>query len=182
MTNAVLFSSTPGRYAKALFEIGKEQGILEELLDNLETFSHFLSKNTRIFPYFSYKTAKSFGKIIEHTGYFNKSFTSLLNVLIENQRLNIITNIATILRKAVLRNNGEREVTVSSVTNLSDAQRAEVENAMHNLFKASVNIRYITDTSIMCGLIIESDGVRIDASGLQTVRQLEKYCKSLELT
>ena len=181
MTSAVLFSSIPGRYAKALFQIGKEHGILEDLLENIEVFSNFFYENKPLFSRFGIQRTKALWTNICRTGYFNEIFTSFLKILMKNHRLNIISNVASIFRKAVLEDKGERDVAVSSATNLSNAQKHEISNAICNLFKTPVNVKYTTNASLISGLVIESNGLRIDTSGKQTVRQLEKYCKSLEL-
>lgn len=180
MENAVILSSIPGRYVRALFEVGKKQNIFNELLNNVEIFEKFYCNNKYLFPKYGKKTSDIcdlVGEILD----LQPCFVSFLKVLAENRRLSNIANIALIFRKTVMQSQGKKDVKILSIEKLTFEQQNKVTELVRNLFNTSVNIKYVTDTSLLSGIIIDTDGIRIDISGREVLRQLEKYYISLGL-
>lgn len=178
----VPFVSLPGRYAKALFEIGKEKNILNELSDDFRKFANFLFQNKKVFSrYAKRNNIKGICKVVGDTLRLNNIFVSFVNVLIENSRLYLINNVANIFNKAVLKERKERDVTVSGPSDFDNEQKYEIEKTVQKLFSEKVNIEYEIDTNILTGLVIKTDGIMIDTSGKGIVHQLDKYLKSTEI-
>ena len=180
MAKAVLFSSIPGRYVKALFEVGKKQNILNELLGDFEKFRDFYCNNKRLFPKYG-KRITAICDVIGKELDLKSCFISFLKLLTENHRLDLFSNIALNFRKTVMQFQGKQDVRILSVANPTAVQKDKIANVVSSFFNTSVNIKYITDTSLLSGFVIETNGLRIDGSGKGILKQLEKYYNSLEI-
>ena len=176
------FVSLPGRYARALFEIGEKRNILNELSDDFRKFVNLMLQDKNLFPcYVKRSDAKNLCETLGNVFNLNTVFVSFINVLVENGRLNMISKIADIFNKAMLRERNERNITVYSSSDLTSEQQNNIKETVQKLFSEKINVQYETDRDILTGFVIKTDGIMIDASGKEIVRQLNKYLKSTEI-
>ncbi len=178
----VSFVSLPGRYAKALFEIGKERNILNELSDNFKKFVDFVSQNKNVFAQYTKRNDfKDICRVVGNILSLNNIFVSFVNVLIENGRISLIKNISSIFNKAVLKERNERNITVYSSFEFDNEQKHELGKNVQRLFSEKIITKYNTDPNILTGLVIKTNGIMIDASGKGIIQQLDKYLKATEI-
>lgn len=182
MVFSSLFVSLPGRYAKAMFEIGKEHNILDKLSQDFEAFEHFLSENKNFFPKhrIKYSTTDNFCEAIGSELDLTNHFVSFIKVLLENRRMEIISDIAFLFHKAMLLNSNKHDVIVYSSIKLNDMYKNEIKKSMSKIFKNMASIKYLINSDILSGLVIETGGLMLDISGREVIRQLNSYCNSVE--
>lgn len=182
MVFSSLFVSLSGRYAKAMFEIGKEHNILDKLSQDFEAFEHFLNENKNFFPKHGVKSStkndlcEAIGSKLSLTNHF----ISFIKVLLENCRMEMVSNVARLFHKAILLDSDEHDVIVYSSIKLSDMHKNEIKKSMNKIFKNIASIKYLINSNILSGLVIETGGLMLDISGREVIRQLNSYCSSVE--
>jgi ATP synthase F1 delta subunit len=180
----VLFTSLPGRYARALFNEGKRAGNLKEILDNFNRLDTFFKKHSSVRKLLTSNCVNAtdldagWRALGDHLS-FCPAFTAFMRQIIHNKRYPIIGKIRYIFRVAVAKHKNMRNVTILSAVELLPEQRARVEKLVDRAFKEKAIIRYEVDERILAGIKIASEEVAVDASALSQLKQLSTYYRDL---
>jgi F-type H+-transporting ATPase subunit delta len=181
---SVLFTSLPGRYARALFNEGKKANNLQEILDSFDRLDTFFEKHSSVRKLLTSSCVNAtdldagWRALGDHLS-FCPTFTAFMRQVIHNRRFQIIGKIKYVFRVAVAKHKNMRNVIVSSAVELLPEQRARVEKLIASAFKEKVIIRYKINERILAGIKIASEEVVVDASALSQLKQLSTYCRSL---
>jgi ATP synthase F1 delta subunit len=169
-----LFTSIPGRYAKALIYVGIKYDCIKEFEQNFNTLISFMYKNTA-------RTKNNIIYILQKYiyKYYNKFFANFIIVLIKNKKLNLLQNIQYIFHKALLKIRGDREVVVESAFCLNNLEQENINNLISKLFKEKIIVKYEIDKNILTGIKIHSGDLLLDASGRGIIQQLSSSLRKL---
>ena len=175
-------TSISGRYAKALFDLGKQHNCVDELGQNFIAFQTFLTENSKFNRLMSYAKFNNniknvLQKYVYQTLKLNNLFINFLNVLLKYKRFNLLDKISRTFHQVVLFNRSEREVTVYSAMTLTTNQKNKLKTLISKLFNEKSIIKYYVNKDILSGFVIYSNGVILDASGKEVIRQLESFIK-----
>ncbi len=162
-------------YAKAAFEIAKEQSAFSEWGERLYFSAHVSShngvaqilRNPRL-------TAKERADVfIEMSdNRFDDTFKSLIRLLAENNRLALIPEIAGLYEQ--YRAEAERtiKVKVRSAVALDEEQRIRMKNALSKKLERNVELECEIDASVLGGAIIQAGDLVIDGSMRNKINRL----------
>lgn len=169
-----------GRYARALFEVGKANNCLDNLLNDFKLLEKFLLNNENYRNLLKNSSNKNISiavfPVIANSLKLSNIFTSFVNVLIKNRRFAIINKIESIFRHTFTDYKNEKEIAIYSPVKLNKGQEKEIEKIIQQLFKdKKLIIKYGIKKELLTGLQIYSDGVIYDVSGAASVRQLYNY-------
>lgn len=170
--------SLPGRYAKSLIDFESQNFIsdfdtlLTMLKSNAETI--FLLKAQHLKRHY----LMDFVDVISHTLKLQKEFSSFLKVLIENNRLNLLEDIARCYKTLWNKKHHICNIDVYAAIKLSQQEMLEAEESIKRFFSEKLNINYKVDESLLGGILVQSEGILIDASVKNHLKTLEQAIRA----
>lgn len=172
-SSSTIFFSVPGRYAKALLlqkgtSFSKEFDMTIKAL-RADPVSALLLSSKHLDKKFLVSFMDTLGSILK----LSKTFINFLKVLIQNNRMNIISDIHrcydTLWNEAHNCQNG----VIFSVATLTPENKAQIENMLHEIFPQKLTLSYKIDKTLLGGFLIEVGNTRIDASILNEIKQIK---------
>ena len=103
---------------------------------------------------------------------------SLLGVLAENKRLQILPTLCLALEEALSAHRGEISATVTSASALSKVQEKNVVDALKKAAGTDVKVDFAVDETLIGGLVIKLGSLQIDQSVKTRLDQLTRALKS----
>ena len=165
-----IVSGVAQRYASALFEVALEQGAVDQVGADLDTFDTLLTESTDLVrlvksPVFSAEEqARAVGAVLARAGSggFAANFISLAA---RNRRLFVLPDMIRSYRQFAAAHRGEQDAEVTSVTALTEDQVSSLKSALQGVAKGK-DIRIVpkVDPSIIGGLIVKVGSRMIDTS------------------
>lgn len=155
-------------YSKALYELADTNNIIDEINENLKSFILLLNENPDFIKVLTYPKISNQDKkktIKDTLLNFNDLFITFLYVLIDNNRINEIKDIASDYQRMVNESKGIYDVLVYSAKKLDANQIEATKLSLIKLLKAkSININNMVDESLIGGIKAFYDGKTFDLS------------------
>jgi F-type H+-transporting ATPase subunit delta len=164
-------------YARALFEVAKEHGLLDEVRDDLNEFAQALSDTRQLAvfffsPYFSTEEKKDGLKRVV-TG-AETVFMNFLEALIERHRMPAIFRIRDDYQKLWEDERNLLAVEVTSAIELDKATVSSIGDRIGEQTKRTVELSSKVDPDILGGIVLRVGNVILDASIRSRLEQLRK--------
>jgi ATP synthase F1 delta subunit len=164
-------------YARALFEVAKEHGLLDEVRDDLNEFAQALSDTRQLAvfffsPYFSTEEKKDGLKRVV-TG-AEPVFMNFLEALIERHRMPAIFRIRDDYQKLWEDERHLLAVEVTSAIELDKATVSSIGDRIGEQTKRTVELSSKVDPDILGGIVLRVGNVILDASIRNRLEQLRK--------
>jgi len=164
-------------YARALFEVAKERGLLDQVRDDLNEFAQALSDTHQLAvfffsPYFSSEEKKDGLKRVV-TG-AEPVFMNFLEALIERHRMPAIFRIRDDYQALWEDERHLLPVEVTSAIKLDQATITEIGNRIGEQTKRTVELSSKVDPDILGGIVLRVGNVILDASIRARLEQLRK--------
>ena len=164
-------------YARALFEVAKEHGLLDQVRDDLNEFAQALSDTHQLAvfffsPYFSTEEKKEGLKRVV-TG-AEPVFMNFLEALIERHRMPAIFRIRDDYQELWEDERHLLPVEVTSAIELDNATVTEIGNRIGEQTKRTVELSSKVDPDILGGIVLRVGNVVLDASIRNRLEQLRK--------
>lgn len=170
-------------YAEAIFSLGKEQDCLETLCTEIFEVSEIFGQNPDFVkllssPTISFAEKKSSiekvfgGKISEYAMNF-------LFVVTEKNRASAFVGIAEYLKLLYNDYNGIIEVKVTTAEPMSDALKEKLRAKLEKVSGKKITLVEKTDKSILGGIILDYDNVRMDSSIKNRIEGIRASVKSI---
>ena len=164
------------RYAKAIYEIADEENLINEIFNDMirinklnrdsSDFKNLLSNS--IIDNFDKK--KAILSLLEK----NNSITEkLLDLLIHNKRVAIISDIANSFIQLYNKNNNIKEAIVITASPIDKDLEKKILSQIKIPAAKSINLINLVDSSIIGGFIIRYDGKEYNASIKQNLKNLK---------
>ncbi|MCP4131889.1 MAG: ATP synthase F1 subunit delta [bacterium] len=155
-------------YATSLVEVGQEKNILPQLEEELKFVSTLIEEDAGMKQYlsapgFSRDSKKEFiNKVF--SGKLSDYIVNFLNVLVENDRQMVISDICQAVTDLIDIANNVQRVTVVSRAGLDGATSEKIAAELKQKFKKEIIITEEIDESILGGIIIKTGDLVIDGS------------------
>jgi ATP synthase F1 delta subunit len=164
-------------YARALFEVAKEHGLLDQVRDDLNQFAQALSdtRELAVFffsPYFSTEEKKDGLKRVV-TG-AEPVFMNFLEALIERHRMPAIFRIRDDYQEMWEDERHLLAVEVTSAIELDKATVSSIGDRIGEQTKRTVELSSKVDPDILGGIVLRVGNVILDASIRNRLEQLRK--------
>jgi F-type H+-transporting ATPase subunit delta len=162
-------SGVPGRYATALFELALEQGALEPVAADLETFNQALEASNDLArlvksPVFSAEEqTKALAAVLGKIGIGGLARNFLLLVA-KNRRLFAVPDMMRGFRSLLARHRGETSATVTAAAKLTEAQITALKQALTAALGKNVMLEQRVDPALLGGLVVKVGSRMIDSS------------------
>ncbi|MBP9752587.1 MAG: ATP synthase F1 subunit delta [Proteobacteria bacterium] len=167
-----LFFSLPGRYASALLN-SSNQSFEQDFKVTLRAIGYDASTELLLnSPYLSKKHVIDFMDVMRDKLGLQKEFTNFLKLLVLKNRFNILRDV---YRCYVTLWNGLhniKSIHVVSSDVLKKEQEKGIEELLAQFFDEKLLIDFSVDPSILGGILIKTDDLRIDATVLSQIQSL----------
>jgi F-type H+-transporting ATPase subunit delta len=164
-------------YARSLFEIAREHGLLDELREQLGQFADALAERSelRVFffsPYFSSKEKQeALGRLLSHA---DERFVNFLELLIENHRMPVIFRVRREYERLWEQENHVLPVEITSAIELDQATAASVGERIGANTGHKVTLSTRVDPDILGGIVVRVGNSILDASIRNRLERLRK--------
>ena len=164
-------------YARALFEVAKERGVLDVVREQLMRFAEALadSRNMMVFffsPYFSTEEKKA--GLRRSVTDAEPVFMNFLEALIERHRMPAIFRIRDDYQELWEDERHLLPVEVTSAIELDNATVTEIGNRIGEQTRRTVELSSKVDPDILGGIVLRVGNVILDASIRARLEQLRK--------
>jgi F-type H+-transporting ATPase subunit delta len=162
-------SGVSGRYATALFELARDQKLVDEVKADLDRFEGLLNESADLkrlvrSPVFSAETqSRALSAVLDKAGIAGIS-ANFLKVLTANRRLFAVTDVIRAYRALVARFKGEATADVTVAEALSDKNLDALKVALKSVTGKDVALNVKVDPSIIGGLVVKLGSRMIDSS------------------
>ena len=162
-------------YAKALFEASLDLDTIEETSENLKTMAVVSQTNEVVAlienpTYSRNEVSEKIINLFDDT--VNTSSKTLLKLLAENKRLNLISSISEIYQQLLEKHNKQKSIKVFVAKDPSDEAKINIEEKLKSSYGNDANISFSKDPNIMGGLSIKIGDETLDLSIRGKVKKL----------
>lgn len=160
-------TGTEREYAAALFSLAVEENSVDAFRKALDEVRSVLSENGDYIEFLScpaIELSERISCIDEAFGDYPEYVVSFIKVLCENGRGKTVISCIDAFSELAMEYMNVTKAVISSVTELSDAQKTAVIDKLERLTGKNIEPVYITDISLIGGMKIEVDGKCYDGS------------------
>lgn len=170
------------RYARALFDIGQEDGNYAEYGGNLEEFARFCSDNPEYFqvisnPVFSVEDRKRILEATLEKSDFSATMKNFLRLLLEKNRIGEVEGISNYYGKLMDESTNVARANIITARTLKDDAMGKIVKALENLTSKTIKTEVYEDPSLIGGVVVKMGDMVLDGS-IKT--QLEGLKESLK--
>ena len=161
------FSDAAGRYALSLFEISREENILEDIEKNIKFLDEALIKSEDFKKFVKNPTLSKVDRLsviveLGKKNNFNIFLINFLKILIEKQRIFFLEKIIKCFKDILCDFRDELNAVVTMPTNISDSQIREIETMLNNILKKQVNLNFKHDPSLISGAKLQIGSLMVE--------------------
>lgn len=170
------------RYAKALFDYCKEHKEIDKVEREIHLLQQMLSAESGLQRYLSSDLVKSDDKdsilsLFKTEGKISDVTMSFIAIVLENHRLDYLTEFCAAFVDMVTAHNGILEAQVISVYPLEKDQITHLKKCLDKNYNANVRIQQEVDPSIIGGLIVRVGSSMFDDSLKSKINNLAMMMK-----
>lgn len=169
------------RYAKALFILAKEKGILDEVYLNINVLANIVDKSEDFATVFSNPTILQSEKksiIIKVFADFNQMIIDFICLLIDNNRQNhlktIILNFCDLYRKE----KNILKITTTTAEELGEKSREALNDLFKKHYNKSIELEERINQNIIGGIVLRIDNYELNMSVANQLAEIKSSLKS----
>jgi F-type H+-transporting ATPase subunit delta len=164
-------------YARALFEVASERGVLDTVRDQLAQFVDALSADRQlemffVSPYFS--TSEKCDGLARMVEGAEETFMSFLETLVERQRMSEVFHIRARYEKLWDTEMNLLPVQVTSAVSLDEATVRSIGERIGSSTGSTIQLTTVVDPDTLGGIVLRVGNVILDASIRNKLNQLRK--------
>lgn len=162
-------SGVSGRYATALFELARDQNLVDEVKADLDKFEALLNDSADLkrlvrSPVFAADAqTRALSAVLDKAGIAGIA-ANFLKVLTANRRLFAVADVIRAYRALVARFKGETTADVTVAEALSDKNLDALKVALKSVTGKDVALNVKVDPSIIGGLVVKLGSRMVDGS------------------
>ena len=164
------------RYAKAIYEIADEENLINEIFNDMIRINELNRDSSDFKNLLSNSIIDNFDKkkaILSLLEKNNSITEKLLDLLIHNKRVAIISDIANSFIQLYNKNNNIKEAIVITASPIDKDLEKKILSQIKIPAAKSINLINLVDSSIIGGFIIRYDGKEYNASIKQNLKNLK---------
>jgi len=167
------------RYAKALFLIGKERNILDDVSRDLSVYAKALTENQDFCYFFDSPEVSRKEKEKKIEELFGKSFTEIfqnfLLIILKKGRQNLLLEVADAFNDELDIHHNRVKANVTSSIELTPEMQKEIQKQLEKQLEKEVILISDVDATLMGGLRITIEGKVIDGSVRGQLHRMRQY-------
>ena len=164
-------------YARALFEVARQHGKLDEIREQLAQFADALNEHRELAvfffsPYFSQmEKQEALGRVLQGA---DPIFMNFLNLLIEKHRMPVIFRIRDAYERMWEEENRTLPVEITSAIELDQGTVEKIAKQIGERTGRKVKLATRVDPEILGGLVVRVGNAILDASIRNRLEQLRR--------
>ena len=172
-------NATSKSYALALFEISKDNSVLEKTEYEMKNVSKLLSESADfkrfiLSPLVTKEDKQNVLFKIAQQNNFSLTTKNFLGFVASKNRLFFLDKIIESFLNLVSKNKGELKAKLISPKKISAEEQKSIQSELSKNFKSQLKINYEYDPDLIAGLIIQIGSVMIDTSIKTKLKKLER--------
>ena len=176
-TNKSFSTETSERYARALYEAGKETSELEKIEADIKDFQSLFDNNFEIKnfiqnPTYDVDTQNKALNIISTRMGFTKNLTNFFLLLIKKRRIFFVKKIIESFLRLCAKKRGEIKASLISSKELSSLELENISKELSSSMGSIIKFDYKVDKDLIGGLKLQLGSFMIDTS---IKNKLKKY-------
>lgn len=168
------------RYAKALFELAQEKGVLETVMQDMQGIAEVLKAEPALHQFLENPVVKEQQKKqllnAAFQGKVHEMVSSLLNLLVAKNREHYLLSICVAFHELYKEKEGYREVVLTTATPASEEAKALLQNKIAEKLQTKVDIKTVVDEQLIGGFKLRINDMLMDKS---IATQLDNMKKEL---
>jgi len=166
------------RYAKALFKLSLEKGVVDSILQELVSLEKTL-EDSKEFRHFLYSRDVNRKKKVETVAMLLKEkvsplFFNFFSVLLEKNREYIFPVVAVEFKRLVDKHHKVVHATVTTALPLEDKLLTQLKTLLDKRFDAHVQVENRVDASVLGGLFVNVEGQVFDGTLRNQLLRIER--------
>ncbi|MCL2103097.1 MAG: ATP synthase F1 subunit delta [Syntrophorhabdaceae bacterium] len=175
----MISGSLARRYARALLDIGKEEGQARRLLSEAEEFSGVLENSADLrevmeSAYLSRQVKRTALESLLSSTDFLHSTKSFLSLLVEKGRMNVLSAIIVELRRMVEEHEGIERAVVTVPMELSASQKDALRAVLEKRTGKKILLNESVDPAVIGGMIVRVGSTVYDGSVRTQIQQIRQ--------
>lgn len=169
------------RYAKAVISLAKDKNLTKEINDDMGLINETIDKNSELRIFLKSPVTKNSIKknaLLEIFKDVNTITSELFNLLIENNRIEILSNVASKYRFLYNEMNNVQVAKVTTAVALSPALETKIQAKVKELTGNEAKIQNIIDESIIGGFILRVGDIQYNGSVQAQLNNLKREFKN----
>jgi len=165
------------RYAKAVLGLAKDQNTVETVNNDMELIANTVAKSKDLSDMLQSPILRSELKktaLLEVFKGLNLITVGLIDILISNKRINILSDVASAYNNLYNQFRGSEEATVTTAVPLTDDLKSKVLAKAKELTGKDIAIKNIVDESIIGGFILRIGDIQYNASIANQLNKLKR--------
>ena len=165
------------RYAKAILGLAKDQNTVETVNNDMELITNTVANSKDLSDMLQSPILRSELKktaLLEVFKGLNLITVGLIDTLISNKRINILSDVASAYNNLYNQFRGSVEATVTTAVPLTDDLKSKVLTKAKELTGKNVAIKNIVDESIIGGFILRIGDIQYNASIANQLNKLKR--------
>ncbi len=182
---ASVVSGIAGRYATALFELARDNGVLDQVasdvsdLGNMIEQSDDLERLLRSPVIAAEDQGKGMAAVMERAG-ATEMVANFVAVVAQNRRLFALRDMARAFRSLLAAHRGEVVAEVTSAQSLNDEQLAKIKAELAASMKTEVQVETAVDERILGGMVVKVGSRMVDSSLRTKIQNLRFAMRGVE--
>ena len=178
-TNKSFSTETSERYARALFEVSKENNEQEKIENDAKNFQIIL-KESRDFQNFIKNPTQTISHqnevidLLSKRLNFSKNLKNFLLLLIEKRRIFFVKKILESFIKICSHKRGEIKASLISSKELSQIDLDKISDELSNTIGSNLKFNFTVDKELIGGLKLQLGSIMIDTSIKNKLKKYEK--------
>ena len=170
------------RYARALYDLGKEEGLQDKFLEDMEAIVSILEESDEFRAimesplYDILLKRRIMGELIKQIK-LTKYMENFLGILLDKDRFVYLKSILDSYRQTVDEASGRVRATVTSAMELDKTQLERIAGTLKKIVKKEVDLDVSIDPALIGGLIAEVEGMIYDGSVKTQIVRLKQSLK-----
>lgn len=169
MASNTAVSQIADRYAKALFELADEQGLLDGVADDLGRLTATIDESPDMLRLVRSpvlrreEQGRAMAAILEAMEVTDLT-RRFVGLIAQNRRLFVLTDIVAAFLAELARRRGEMTAEVTAAKALSDAQVQSLRDSLQRALGGKVSVDHAVDPTLIGGMIVKIGSRMVDTS------------------
>ena len=178
-TNKSFSTETSERYSRALFEVVKETGELEQVENDIKNFQNIFNNSPELInfiqnPTQTIKTQQNVMNLLSEKLNFSKNLKNFFLLLIEKRRIFFIKKIIISFLRLCSKKRGEIKASLISSKELSQTELEKISNDLSSAMGSTLKFDYKLDKDLIGGLKLQLGSFMIDTSIKNKIKKYEQ--------
>jgi len=166
------------RYAKALFQLGKEKNMLETFVTDIHLIEDLCNESIDFWLMLESPVVKTSQKRLAIKRIFEKKIDRItlnfLDLVTQNRREAYLKDISRNFLALCRKDQGILSATLTSACELESVVRNQLSDLLSKAYDSKIDLKEVIDQDIIGGFIIRVEDQQLDASVITQLTQIKR--------